>query len=751
MKRFISLAIAIIMVLAFSVPAMAAGQDPSTCNHSWQSNGHCAYCDKFRYEGTGAIILRTKSDYIDFIFGAPCNAPNYAGQKIVMDADIDLGRYQVPLSGFTFKGEFEGNGHTLKGLYIPSTRECVMFGILDGAKISNVTFEVESDSHYADNHGILASTVCGNTVISNVTLKGTNAIGQSNNGAFFGVAKEGAYVQLNNCINNVNFSIYQKKGGLATNAGGFFGLIEQGAKVKFTGCTNNGNFVSGPYETKGTFTDKRAENIGGFVGNCYGTVEITSSVNNGEIVASTAMIGGFIGNLDDRNSLGSSKAASKLTGNTNYGKISGANFAGGLIGEIENINNDQSYDIYENINRGSVSGNAMVGGIIGIINTDGMNSNYTKNKNYGEIISEHNSAGGIVGASYGGKNYSDNENYGMINGKNGNAGGIIGYSDDDDVILDNTKNEGTIKGNNSVGGIIGYFGNDSNDPSLKITNSSNSGTITSNNGAAGGIAGFIDSDGAHAFENVSNTAAVTGGRSAGGILAETEGPITFNNAVNNGTVAAKGSNAGGILAWGENNEVTFIDCSNAGNVTGKNETGGILGYVGDRSWDCNMYFEKCTNSGNIVSENHAGGIAGVIDSDGMHKFERVTNTGSVTGGWTTGGICGETYGTTFFTGDKNEGNIKSLQRMAGGILGWRDDDGISFINCSNKGKITGKDGQYTIYGGGSNDGISYTGCSNYAASIFIEYSVWIIGGCAIVIAAVAVILIMRKRRKSNVA
>ena len=79
--------------------------------------------------------------------------------NFVLGADIDLGgNAWTPIgigknlsAGETFRGTFDGNGHTIKGLYVRQQEVAGLFGYVYGATIKNVTIEGANiySNHYA--------------------------------------------------------------------------------------------------------------------------------------------------------------------------------------------------------------------------------------------------------------------------------------------------------------------------------------------------------------------------------------------------------------------------------------------------------------------------------------------------------------------------------------------------------------------------------------------------------------------------
>ena len=82
-----------------------------------------------------------------------------------------------------------------------------------------------------------------------------------------------------------------------------------------------------------------------------------------------------------------------------------------------------------------------------------------------------------------------------------------------------------------------------------------------------------------------------------------------------------------------------INCHNVNTTVISNDyAAGIVG----TSWEAKI--EGCTNSGNVISTGrNSGGIAGHAHIMGGTEFNNCSNTGNVTGKNHVGGICGSTW------------------------------------------------------------------------------------------------------------
>ena len=152
--------------------------------------------------------------------------------------------------------------------------------------------------------------------------------------------------------------------------------------------------------------------------------------------------------------------------------------AGGICGNIVNSNNiiDNCHN-YATVKSCLSEGSA--GGLIG----DGK-ATITNSSNYGEIIAEYR-AGGLSGEGNA-TTVINCANFGNITSNTNSAGGLLGFfnSTVGEVNIYNSYNAGKVSGQTFSGGIIGYIYN-----SAKIKNVYNIGQVESKNNVSGGIVG----------------------------------------------------------------------------------------------------------------------------------------------------------------------------------------------------------------------------------------------------------------------
>ena len=267
-----------------------------------------------------------------------------------------------------------------------------------------------------------------------------------------------------------------------------------------------------------------------------------------------------------------------------------------------------------------------------------------------------------------------------------------------------------------VGGLFGSFGGN------KIIDCVNHATVVGSAGLVAGISANIQTPAGIAgteFTNCLNTGAVynaaTSGSNfwAGGLfgqvaeLSAITATITFTNCRNEGDVTGKtgttgaaASNsanaAGGVVAYSLRS-VIFENCSNTGDIESDYQPGGILGLSTSTR---NQVMTNCYNTGDIIVwGTNAGGLIGetyTVDMTDCYNTGNVTMKPGMTGNCRMGGLAGEMKGNIINC--YNTGEIYSERPVAGGLIGSAYSrsttsacaEVLYIENCYNTGNVTGK-------------------------------------------------------------
>lgn len=164
-------------------------------------------------------------------------------------------KWAVLDSDYEFKGVFDGQGHTISGVYMQlgKSGNKGMFGTLgESSVVKNFTLDnsyfVGPKEDKKNTFGAIAGQITGsNVIISNVTLndvivkegKGTNLKWV---GGFVGKVNAAAGLTMENCSFNGKVSVTGEAGG------GFIGFLSHSkAQVTMKNCAFNGSVKAGEY------------------------------------------------------------------------------------------------------------------------------------------------------------------------------------------------------------------------------------------------------------------------------------------------------------------------------------------------------------------------------------------------------------------------------------------------------------------------------------------------------------------------
>ena len=323
---------------------------------------------------------------------------DFAGKTIVLAADFDMNsnefeglgtgtRSSSTVSGNSFKGTFDGNGHTISNVVIKGSGEAdEVVGFipnLDGenAEVKDVTFEgITINAPAAEQAGVIGTVTNGAQVSNVVVNSGTITAKQGAGGIVGRMILDGTISQ---CENHATVTV------TGNNAGGIVGAAyySSGDKVSMTisNCTNYGN-VSG--------TSESSVCVGGIVG--ISAADVVSCSNNGTVNGTQNSVGGIVG---------CQQSAGSVKGCTNNAAVTATNStlgAGGIVGWVKYQSSGYTYqemiEVSGNTNNGVITGNNGVGGIVGEWYQAGT---CTGNFNYAPqlIVTKSGFVAGIVGSS----------------------------------------------------------------------------------------------------------------------------------------------------------------------------------------------------------------------------------------------------------------------------------------------------------------------------------------------------------------
>ena len=295
----------------------------------------------------------------------------YAGLTVKLTADVDLGNKNwLPIGNYrgdkhTFNGTFDGQNHTISGLFIDGDNYPAKYK--EGTSV----------------YGALFGYICDAT-LKNFTVKGV-AYGTEVAGV---VGAAGNNCKIDNITSYVDLT--GKKGentdGLVRGKVAGIVICPKGTGVQVLNCKNYGDLAvaNGGENPVGGIIAYIGDNLSVTIENCN---------NYGEVSAiGTQEVGGVVG---------SDHANTTYKNCNNYGKITGNNCVGGIagttFGSFEGCNND-----------GIITATECAGGIVGKISSvvDNVGNTLTNCKNSGKVAATNTDsstnciAGGLVGFAY---------------------------------------------------------------------------------------------------------------------------------------------------------------------------------------------------------------------------------------------------------------------------------------------------------------------------------------------------------------
>jgi len=192
---------------------------------------------------------------------------------------------------------------------------------------------------------------------------------------------------------------------------------------------------------------------------------------------------------------------------------------------------------------------------------------------------------------------------------------------------------------------------------------------------SGGMAGLFSRTSANSIvQDFSLSNSYVGGGEGyynGSVVGRVGGTIrdVKSDAIVRGTKHINGGIAGGISAI--DSDVKIINCKFTGSVEGKNFTGGIVGAFGNT----NLEVKNCEVTNRVIGSGESvGGILGGVyagNTSKTYNIEKCQFTGELEGtGDYVGGIVGLTHtGTTYLKGNYFGGSLQVAYGSGGGIVG----------------------------------------------------------------------------------
>ena len=385
------------------------------------------------------------SNSVEFVLGADIDISEYCAENTA--ADGTGGWTAIGTSSKKFKGIFDGNGHTISGLYINKTENYQgLFGYTaSGSALMNVGVEgcdVKGKSYVGGLVGNLNSSITDCYATGSV-----NGTGESVGGL---VGYE--FGSITNCYAIVNVNV------IGQNSKKIGGLVGYNSFSSITNC----------YAT-GYVNAINSSEVGGLVGECqYGT--ISNCYATGNVSGTSAYVGGLVG------------AGSCIT-DTSYatGDVCGKYFVGGFMGWAQgSITN--SYATGDVSSTSKYFDSSFSGGFVGSFNTVtplGGSAEFKNNASFGKVSAQHEQgAGSLIGGI---SNTTDGTNFPAFTFtnsitneacvKNAIGGTYIGangaYTAIEEVSNMETWNSNITTFNSTTSLQVGIYGSDSSQISME--------------------------------------------------------------------------------------------------------------------------------------------------------------------------------------------------------------------------------------------------------------------------------------------
>ena len=591
-----------------------------------------------------------------------------------LTADIDLNNQEwtpigiSPNNTKSFKGTFDGAGHTISGLKIERVgTDDMVLGL----------FGSVGDSGYGDVE----------TVIKNLTVEGhvTATINKTNkfNFAIAGIAGySNGKVTLQRVVSKVDVTCTDNNNGYTSPATA--GLLANAqSSDKIIECANYGDITSNNSNVAGLVTDGWGLGFKGTMTSCFNIGTVTGKAPAGGLVAKNS------GTIENCYSIGEAAGAKDGTFTNCFATANTIGATGVTVKTQAELKSDE---VLAALNAGG-NGNAFVKGDDGLPVLSWMKSGGSDTP----LAEPKWNEGGYY-------EIKTAQQLGWLRDQV-NAGNPNSHSDFsaklmNDITLDgdwepigkdyNHQYNGTFDGDNhtiSALKIDQKEADASGNMELGLFGEINAATIK-NLTVQGSVKATIPSS---AYGSVY----------IAGVVASNQGKSTLENVTSNVEVTVTGNGGGPIIGGLSANaySLTIQQCANLGNVTTENGTVAGLGSV---SWG--TVTVKCSyNSGNISGTT--GNIGGLCANGvGNVNIDDSYNSGNISG--TTGNVGGLCSGSANINFSYNTGKVTATTGKAGGLTGAA---GGTSMNCYTVGEAFGDKSAscWTVYATSNDIGVNY--------------------------------------------
>ncbi len=224
------------------------------------------------------VKVQDENDFINKL----SQEDNYKGKRLILTQALDFSTYDLSelyAKGYTFSGEFDGNGYTISNLTISSS---------------------------GNSYGLFSQTE--NALIHNLKLDGTLCfkLNESTSEIFAGaIVGRGELTTIQNCqlSSDLSFQTYLAEGNLQ-----YLQFTTKSTFGSFAGCLENGSVLNSCVNLSSTVVDEKIDSptsvkYGGMVGRLFNSsalycVNYGSLTYNGRNASITFYNGGIVGEVE---------------------------------------------------------------------------------------------------------------------------------------------------------------------------------------------------------------------------------------------------------------------------------------------------------------------------------------------------------------------------------------------------------------------------------------------------------------------
>ena len=325
---------------------------------------------------TKNLNFKSKYSYADSTrtdFGN-LNNDDTDGNSLMTEMTTGAGFTPISYSKGTFRGNFNGKGHTISNIYINAAEDDEkakgLFGYAYDAYIGNLTITGKINSNW--HTGGMIGEAWGSTIENcqnKVDIIGYNMVG--------GIAGTSAK-KIEKCKNYGTLEITGNDYGYG-GAGGIIG-VSSGEETEINNCINYGK-ITGLHNSGGILATARCDVT---IRDCKNLGMISISGNN-------KVVGGIVA--------WKSNKTLEIINSENKGNIKGTRKCGGIIGSASGAGWDSILDtyIYNCYNTGKIQTDNIAGGIIGQQGTTAAQNHVYINNSYNLGKTAGKQIGNIIG------------------------------------------------------------------------------------------------------------------------------------------------------------------------------------------------------------------------------------------------------------------------------------------------------------------------------------------------------------------